>query len=110
MNQKETDTNEIETISGKGKGRNERSDSKPLALVPAPLRNGRQSGNAEVTALKALGGSPGHNPNQLFVVRFAALAGVVGAHALGHQLLPSEQLSVADLQSRQETAESENVK
>lgn len=48
--------------------------SEPLALVPAPLRNGWQTRYTEVTGLKILCRLLGHDPNKLFVVWFGTFA------------------------------------
>lgn len=69
----------------------------PLALVPAPLRNGGQLRDAS-GAVQVLGGAAGHDPLQPSVVGFAALGGGVVGQAQCHPLAPQQQLAVADLQ------------
>lgn len=69
----------------------------PLTLVPAPLGDGWQARHTEVIGLQVLSRSPGNDPNQLLVVRFVTFARAVLSHTFGHQLLPVEQLAVADL-------------
>lgn len=71
--------------------------SSPLALVPAPLRDGGQFGDAAVAAVQALGGPPRHNPLQPPVVGLAAFRGGVVRQALGDSLAPQPQVAVCNL-------------
>lgn len=72
-------------------------DNGPLALIPAPLRNGRQAWHAEVAVLKILCRLLGDNPYQLLVVWFVTFTRAVLSHTLGHKCLPAVQLTVTDL-------------
>lgn len=71
----------------------------PLALIPSAFRDGGQFWDVSV-AVQILGSSPGHDPLQPSVVRFAAFRGGVVWQTQGYALTPKQELAVPNLEPK----------